>query len=88
MNTAWFTLGDQPHSIELDWQAASAAGANNGQATLWVDGVQVGSVTGVDNDTRRMEQASLGPVSGIDTGTQGTMYFDAFESRRQTPIGP
>jgi hypothetical protein len=42
----------------------------------------------VDNDTRRIDQARLGAVSGIDTGTRGTYYFDAFESRRQTFIGP
>jgi hypothetical protein len=30
----------------------------------------------------------LGAVSGIDAGTLGTYYMDAFESRRQTYIGP
>jgi len=25
---------------------------------------------------------------GVDTGTRGTYYFDAFESRWQTYIGP
>jgi hypothetical protein len=28
--TAWATIGDAPHLLELDWQAASAAGANDG----------------------------------------------------------
>jgi len=27
-------------------------------------------------------------VNGVNTGTRGTYYFDAFESRRQTYIGP
>jgi hypothetical protein len=87
-STNWFTIGDASHSIELDWRAATAAGANNGGLTLWVDGVQQVDLTGMDNDTHRIDRARLGPVSGLDTTTSGTYYFDAFESRRQTYIGP
>jgi hypothetical protein len=87
-STAWFTISDAPHSIELDWRASTAAGANNGGLTLWMDGVQEADLTGVDNDTRRIDSVRLGAVAGIDTGTRGTYYFDAFESRRQTYIGP
>lgn len=85
--TPWFTISDGPHAIELDWQAASAAGANNGSFGLWIDGVQVGSITAIDNDTRRIDRVRLGPVAGIDSGTRGVYYFDAFESRRNTQIG-
>jgi len=88
IDTAWLTLSDASHFIELDWKAASAAGANNGSLTLWIDGTQQASLTGVDNDTWRIDRARLGAVSGIDTGTRGTYYFDAFESRQQTYIGP
>jgi hypothetical protein len=87
-STNWVTISDAPHSIELEWWAATAAGANNGGITLWVDGVQSGGLTGVANDTRRIESVQLGAVSGIDAGTLGTYYMDAFESRRQTYIGP
>jgi hypothetical protein len=87
-NSGWFNISDAPHRIELNWQASSAAGANNGSLTLWIDGVQQAIVTGVDNDTRRIESVRLGAVTGIDTTTRGTEYFDAFESRRQTYIGP
>ena len=87
-NTSWFTIGDASHFLELDWRAATAAGANDGGLTLWIDGVQQADLTGVDNDTRRIDQVRLGAVAGIDTGTRGTYYFDAFESRRQTYIGP
>jgi len=84
----WFTITDAPHPIELDWRAATAAGANNGGLTLWIDGVQKANLTGVDNDTRRIDSVRLGAVAGLDSGTRGTYYFDAFESRRQTYIGP
>jgi hypothetical protein len=87
-NTAWFTITDLPHTLEIDWAAASAAGANNGFLTLWIDGTQKASLTGIDNDTKRIDRVTLGPRSGIDAGTHGTYFFDAFESRRQTFIGP
>jgi len=82
----WLTISDAPHSIELDWRAA-AAGTNNGGLTFWIDGAQRANLTGVDNDTRRIDRVQLGAVFGIDTKTRGTYYFDAFESRRQTYIG-
>ena len=68
--------------------ATATAGANDGGLTLWIDGVQQTDLTGMDNDTRRVDRARLGALSGIDTGTRGTYFFDAFESRRQTHIGP
>ncbi|HKY54137.1 MAG TPA: DUF4832 domain-containing protein [Anaerolineales bacterium] len=86
--TNWSTISDASHFIELDWQAATAANANNGSLTLWIDGVQQPAVTGIDNDTLRIDRIRLGALTGIDTATRGTYYFDAFESRRQTYIGP
>ena len=88
MNTNWFTVSDVSHFIELDWRAATASGANDGGLTLWIDGVQQEDLTGVDNDTRRIDRARLGAIAGLDVGTNGTYYFDAFESRRQNYIGP
>ena len=87
-NTNWFTISDAPHFIELDWRAASGPGANNGGLALWIDNNQQANLTTADNDTRRIDRVQLGAISGIDTGTRGTYYFDAFESRRQTFIGP
>ena len=87
-STSWFTITDAPHALELDWRAATAAGANNGGLTLWIDGQQRADLPGLDNDTRRVDQVHLGPLAGIDAGTSGTEYFDDFVSRRQTQIGP
>jgi hypothetical protein len=86
--SSWITISDAPHALELDWRAATAAGANNGGLTLWMDGNQVADLTGVDNDLRRIDTVQLGAVNGIDTGTRGIYFFDAFESRRHTYIGP
>ena len=88
ISTNLLTISDMPHFIELHWRASTSAGANNGGLTLWIDGVQQEDLTGVDNDTLRVDRARLGALSGIDTGTSGTYFFDAFESRRQNYIGP
>ncbi len=87
VNSNFFTISDGPHSVELDWQA-SAPGASSGSLTMWIDGNQVASLAGVANDAWRVDRVRLGAVSAVDTGTRGTYYFDAFESRRQTYIGP
>jgi len=87
-NSNWASISDGPHSIELDWQAATAGGASNGSLTLWIDGVQNASLTGIANATRRIDQIQFGAESGIDAGTRGILYFDAFESRRASYIGP
>ena len=86
--SSWFTITDAPHFIEFDWRAASVAGANNGGLTLWIDGVQKANLAAVDNDTWRMDRVRLGAVNGIDAGTRGTYFFDAFASGRETYIGP
>jgi hypothetical protein len=87
-NTGSSSISDAPHPIEIDWRAATAAGANNSSLTLWIDGVQKAIASSVDNDTLRIDSVRLGAVSGIDNGTRGRYYFDAFESRRNTYIGP
>jgi hypothetical protein len=86
--TNWFTISDASHFIEVDWRAATGSGTNNGGLTLWIDGIQQANLTGIDNDTWRVDRARLGALAGMDAGTNGTYFFDAFESRRQSYIGP
>jgi hypothetical protein len=88
VSTKWFPITDVIHSIEVDWRAASAVGSNNGGLALWIDGNLQADLTGIDNDTHRIDRAKLGALSGLDNGTRGTYYFDNFESRRQSYIGP
>jgi hypothetical protein len=87
-DTGWFNISDASHFIELDWRSATSAGMNNGWLTFWIDGIQRANLTGIDNDLRRIDRIRLGAVSGVDAGTRGTFYFDAFVSRRKTYIGP
>lgn len=87
-NTSWFTISDAPHPVEISWLASTAAGANDGSLTFWIDDTQRASLTGVNNNTHRIEAVRLGALDGIDSGTRGTYYFDSFESRRLSYIGP
>jgi hypothetical protein len=87
-NGPWTNIGDAPHLIELDWRAASIAGASDGGLTFWIDGVQVANLSSIANGTRRIDSVQIGAVAEIDAGTRGTYYFDAFESRRVSYIGP
>ena len=84
---SYINISDASHYIELDWQAASSQGANDGYLTVWIDGGQVTSLSSVDNDTHRIGSASLGVTGVLSAGTSGTLFFDAFESRRSTYIG-
>ncbi|MEZ4867182.1 MAG: S8 family serine peptidase [Caldilineaceae bacterium] len=86
--SSWYTISDAPHAVEVDWRAATAAGANNGSLTLWLDGTQKGVLSAIDNDTRRVDRIRLGAIAGLDAGTQGAYYFDDFKSTRQNYIGP
>jgi hypothetical protein len=83
-----FTISNAWHAIEIDWQASSAPGANNGFLTLWVDGVLKQTISNIDNDQITIGEVRLGAVAGVDSGTSGSVLFDKFESRRNSYIGP
>jgi hypothetical protein len=88
IDTTWTPITDAPHEIDLTWRASTGSGVNNGGLTLRIDGVQTGNLTSINNDTRRLDRVRLGAVSGIDTGTRGIYYFDAFESHRISFLEP
>jgi hypothetical protein len=87
-NTSWATLSDHPHSLEIAWYTATAEIPLDGHLTLWIDGVEVETQYNIHNPSLEIDFVRLGAVAGVDSGTRGTMYFDAFESRRSSVIGP
>ncbi len=87
-NTGWTTFSRAWHPIELSWKASTAPGANNGSLALWLDGVQVASLTALDTDQQNIDTVALGVVAGMDNTTEGIYYFEDYVSRRQTYIGP
>ncbi|HQH70802.1 MAG TPA: Ig-like domain-containing protein, partial [bacterium] len=82
VETPWFPITDDRHAVEIEWAAATGAGTNNGFGIFWIDGSAKFLIRGIDNDTRRTASVYLGPSQGLDAGTSGTLYFDAFESAR------
>ena len=75
------------NAVEIDWQAASAPGADDGGLGLRVNGQPQPSLQGLDTDEARIGLVRWGAVSGLDAGTSGAFALDEFESRRQTMIG-
>lgn len=78
-----------PVTVRLEWQAESSVGAADGVWSLTrdnafapgtFDGKTDTAVTG--NSDKNVDQVAMGAVSGVDTGTTGSMYFDSFVSTR------
>src|ERR1044071_1917739 len=82
-DTGFFPITDALHWIELDLKRSSGPGANDGSFRLWIDGTLVSTLTGIDNDTTAVDFVRLGALS-VKTGASGTMFWDEFESRRNT----
>jgi uncharacterized protein YjiK len=81
VSTPFFTISNALHTIEVDW-------GNDGHLTFWIDGLQQANLTGINNSIYRIETVRLGAPTMSITGTSGSYYIDAFESRRFTYIGP
>ena len=81
VNTPYFTISNAVHTLEVDW-------GNDGHLTFWIDGTQQANLTGINNSIYRIETVRLGAPTVSITGTSGSYYIDAFESRRFTYIGP
>jgi len=76
--TTWVNLPAGPHSVRVDWAAATA-----GSLQLSLDGSLVSTQTG-DTSTLLMETARLGITAGATAATTGTAFFDTFVSTRYT----
>lgn len=86
--TPWTAIADDRQSIEIDWQASSGVGANNGSLSWWINGIPQAGSSGIDNDTRQIDRVRLGAVNGVNSATRGAYFFDDFISERVNYIGP
>lgn len=80
-NASWVTAAvanvtDEPHYVEIEIQAASGAGNNDGVAKLWVDGAYIGGLTNIDNDTQAATMDEFRFGAGDITDMSGTFYLD------------
>ena len=77
-----FFIPDAPSEVEIEWQAASAPGANDGRVATWSDGVLQHDLSVFDNDQASIDEARFGPSMGIDPNTRGAYFLDDFQSFR------
>ena len=69
--------------VHVQWTAASAPGASDGSARLWLDGRKAGVAVGLDNDQRAIDLVRFGLAgSPCLFGIAGTYYLDGFQSWR------
>jgi hypothetical protein len=86
--TPFAPLTDAPHVVQFDWKRATAPGAADGSLQLWIDGLEAGTLSGLDNDQADVDFARLGALA-VKPGASGTLHWDAFETRRLSYIeGP
>jgi hypothetical protein len=73
-------ITDVPHCVEANLVRATTAISADGTFQWWVDGVDQGTMTGIDNYNTMIDQnwnMFLGP-QGIPASAAGTIYFDDF----------
>ena len=78
--TPYVNITNGLHVVEVDW-------GNDGHLGFWVDGVPQGSLTGINNAIYNIDSVRLG-ATYVTATVSGSYFIDAFESRRQTYIGP
>ena len=87
VDTPFFNITNAPHSIEFDWQRAGSVETADGTFELFIDGVSVATLSGLDDGGSAVEYVRMG-VFSVKTAAAGTLFFDQFVSRRRTLIGP
>jgi RHS repeat-associated protein len=81
--TGWYPLPAGWSGVEISYQAL----ANDGEMSLWLDGIAKGSLTQIDNSSRTVTEVLLGVQGTVSATQSSTLYFDNFESRRYSYIG-
>ena len=86
-------LTDEVHLIEYEVTRATGPTAFDGRIKLWLDGIEISTLTGDNYDTwsttADLDEFRVGAAGGIDVGTSGTIYFDEIKGNDDgTLIGP
>lgn len=79
------TNPNSPRQIEVEWTASSGPGANDGSYVIrrLQPTTAEESITGLDNDTLRVDNFRQGLLAGSGSNASGgAYYFDEFESYR------
>jgi hypothetical protein len=73
-------IANMTHKIHVAWMSGSNAGFS-----LYIDDRLFASLTG-NTSAYQLEEALLGPVTGLSSGASGTLYFDEFNSSRMAGV--
>lgn len=75
-------ISDAPHYIEVKAVQAVSSVSSDGSYQWWVDGVDQGTVTGVDNFNFMSDQnwRTYLQAENIPASTSGTIYFDSWKA--------
>jgi hypothetical protein len=73
---AFADIPDNATMVEVKFRASEYDGADNGSIRMFINNVEDGSVTGLDNDQENVDDIYVGAITGLDAGTTGTIYFD------------
>jgi PKD repeat protein len=75
---ASYALASGENKIEMEVNRASSPTERDGRMVIWLNGVRVAEVRGVNlyELWPYMTKLRIGAVSGLDAGTSGTIYLD------------
>ena len=79
----WQSITDGWNNLEIDYRAADLSG----RLVLRLAGVTLQSLSNLDTGSISIDSVRLGTM-GVETGTRGTVFFDDYQSRRFSLIGP
>jgi len=85
------TITDAPHCIEISTVRATTNISADGTCQLWIDGVDQGTITGIDNYDLfpTIDRVNVGFYAGGNVGQSGTYYLDeVIVNDTGTLIGP
>jgi len=85
-DTGFFPISDGEHFVEVEWMRGISPFIG-GSIALAIDDTFVHGVSGLDNHDGGIDFVRLGAISAKQ-GASGTLFWDEFESRRHTYIGP
>ena len=81
LSSSWYPVGDGWQAISIDWNASSGNSFADGGMSLYLNNELQESLTFLDNDTLRVENAMI-CTEGLDTGTSGQLFIDDYDMRR------
>lgn len=73
--SGYHVISDDWHHIRMHWKAATAPAADDGYASLFIDGEYKDSITGLDTDTLAIGEVLFGPNYAPAT-CYGIVYMD------------